>query len=43
MLLGPIALFCLMQLIKDSMSAGVAGGKKDSFISTGQDNAKTAF
>ena len=28
MLLGPIALFGLMQLVKDSMSAGVAGERK---------------
>ena len=28
MLLGPIALFHLMQLVKDSMSAGVAGERK---------------
>ena len=30
MLLGPVALLVLMQLIRDSTSAGVAGGKKDS-------------
>ena len=36
MLLGPIDLyrFGLMQLIRDSMSTGVVGGKKDSFISS---------
>ena len=28
MLLGPIALFGIMQLIKDSMSAGVVGERK---------------
>ena len=28
MLLGPIALFGLMQLIRDSMSAGVVGERK---------------
>ena len=33
MLLGPIALFGLMQLIRDSMCTGVVGGKKDSLIS----------
>ena len=33
MLMGP-ALFDLMQLIRDSMSAEVVGGKKDSFISS---------